>query len=166
MKIRNESNFIPAPDGVHNAVCVDVVDLGMVEGAFGTKHKLKLVWEIEEKMDSGKPFIVGKRYTVSLHEKSTLRKDLKSWRGRDFTAEELKEFDLESVIGAPCQLVVVHSETEGTTYANVSNVLKAKAKLQADGKYVRVKERPDYNEPKATVQSHPKHEEQSEPNPF
>lgn len=159
MKIKSESTFTPAPDGVHNAICVDVVDLGMVEGMYGEKHKLKIVWEIEDKMESGKPFIVSKRYTVSLHDKSTLRKDLKSWRGKDFTAEEMSGFELDDVIGVSCQLVVVHSEREGTVYSNVSNVLKAKSKLAPDGGYTRVKDRPDYQAP---VRKHPSVQHDSE----
>jgi len=137
------SDFQPAPDGVHNAVCVDVVDLGIVDSAFGKKHKLKIVWEIGEKMDDGRPFIAQKRYTVSLHEKSTLAKDLKNWRGKPFTPEELKGFDIEKVIGVPCQLVIVHDEKEGAVYANIQTILKAATpRLEPSGKYVRVKDRP------------------------
>ncbi len=137
------SDFTPAPDGVHSAVCVDVVDLGIVDGTFGKKHKLKIVWEIADKMDDGRPFLTQKRYNVSLHEKSTLAKDLKSWRGKPFTPEELKGFDLEKVLGVPCQLVIVHEDREGMVYANVQTILKAvQPRLEPSGKYVRVKDRP------------------------
>lgn len=144
------SEFIPAPDGIHNAVCVDVADLGIVDGTFGPKHMLKIVWEIEEKMETGKRFIVQKRYSVSLHEKSNLFKDLKSWRGKPFTPDELKAFDMEKVIGVPCQLVVVHSEKEGAVYANVQTVIKAGAtRITPSGDYKRLKDRPDYKAPGA-----------------
>lgn len=142
------SSFTPAPEGVHPAVCVDVVDKGMVTGAYGTKHKLRIVWEIAELMDDGRPFTVGKTYTASLHEKSVLRKDLKSWRGREFTPEELRGFDTEKVVGAPCQLVVQHEEKNGETYANVTAVLKAGAsRLSPSGGYVRVKDRVEDSAP-------------------
>jgi hypothetical protein len=138
-------NYTPAPEGVHAAVCVDVADKGMVETEWGSKHKCRIVWEIAAPMDDGRPFTIGKTYTVSLHEKSSLYKDLKGWRGRAFTADELRGFDLENVVGKPCQLVVAHNDVDGTTYANVQAILKADVKnqLKPSGKYVRAKDRTD-----------------------
>lgn len=142
MHLKKE-RFTPAPEGVYNAVCVDVVDLGMQPTLWGDKPKLKLVWEIEAKMDDGRPFLVSHRYGATIHEKSALRKHLKTWRGRDFTKEELEDFDVDKVIGAPCQLVISHNENkEGDIFANVEAVLKAtSAKLSPTGKYQRVKDR-------------------------
>ena len=36
--------FTPAPEGLWNAVCVDVIDKGMVDGQYGQKHKCRLLW--------------------------------------------------------------------------------------------------------------------------
>lgn len=143
MKLHSSTKkFTPAPEGVFDAICVDVVDLGMVSTQWGDKPKLRIVWEISEKMEDGRNFLVMQTYGASLHEKSNLRKHLKTWRGRDFTKDELEEFDLENLISAPCQLVITHNENEGTVYANVQSVLKAgKSKLSASGKYKRVKDR-------------------------
>ena len=44
-----------------------------------------------------------------------------SWRGREFTADELKKFDLQNILGAPCILSVVHNE-KGK--AKVESVIK------------------------------------------
>jgi hypothetical protein len=144
MSLVIKSEFTPHPDGVFPGVCVDVVDLGMVTNNFGTKHMIKVVWETDQKMDDGRPFTVQKRYTASLHEKSTLAKDLKTWRGRPFTPEEMRGFDIDKVVGAPCQLVIVHAEKEGAVYANVTTVMKADPakRLAPTGKYVRQKDRP------------------------
>lgn len=143
-----QTDWVNAPDGVHDAVCVDIVDLGMKETQFGPKHKIRVVWEIAAKTEDGVPFTVGKQYGLSLHEKADLRKDLKGWRGgKDFTTEELRGptgdgFDLETIIGKSCQLLVQQEPSkEGKVYANVKNVLKAKVKLEPSGKYVRVKDR-------------------------
>lgn len=132
-------DFAPAPEGMWAAVCVDVIDKGEVETTWGLKPKVRIVWEIESLMDDGRRFIIGKTYTSSLHEKATLRKDLKGWRGRDFTADELRAFDLETVLGAPARLLVQHDEREGIVYANVTAVLKAepKRRLTASGTYTR-----------------------------
>lgn len=122
------TNFVPAPSGAHSAVCVDVVDLGMLEVSFGgkkkTQHKIRMVWQIAEVMPDNKPFIVQKRYTLSLHEKAGLRKDLESWRGKAFTADELEGFDLEVLIGVTCLLNVLQVQRDGDTYANVVSIMR------------------------------------------
>jgi hypothetical protein len=141
------TTFEPAPGGVHQAVCVDVVDMGVLEvtyaGVTKKQHKVRLVWQIEELMDDGKPFIVQKRYTLSLNEKATLRKDLEGWRGRSFTDAELAGFDLEVLVGINCLLNVVQRKPADRTYANVEAVMPLKRgmeKLTPRG-YVRVKDR-------------------------
>lgn len=142
---KKSGNFEPPPEGVWPAICVDVVDLGMVNGQFGEKHKARIVWEISEQMKDGRPYLASKMYTVSLHEKSALHKDLKSWRGKAFTKQELEGFDVEKVIGCPAQLVITQEEKDGIVYGNVTAILRAAKNnhLQASGKYIRVKDRPD-----------------------
>lgn len=142
------TNFVPAPAGSHSAVCVDVVDMGMLEVNFGgktsNKHKIRIVWQIDEVMADNRPFIVQKRYTLSLHEKATLRKDLESWRGRQFSPEELEGFDVEVLLGVPCLLGVIQQSKDGSTYANVSSIMRLPKGMnplkQRD--YIRVCDRP------------------------
>lgn len=121
-------NYTPAPEGTHQAVCVDCIDKGMHPNPFkeGQKQrKVSMAWQIDELRDDGKRYVLFKFYTMSLHEKATLRHDLESWRGRAFTATELGGFDLESVIGANCLINVQHKKSaDGTrTYANVISVM-------------------------------------------
>ena len=157
---RAGGDFTPAPAGTHAAVCVDVVDLGMVTSEFAgikkTQHKIKIVWQIDETRDDGKPFDVSQRYTLSLHSKATLRRELESWRGRAFTEEELKEFDVETVIGAGAMLNVIHNFREGKTYANVTGVMRLMKGIATPTlrDYVRVCDRQkpsemDYDDPNA-----------------
>ena len=93
------------------------------------QHKVVVAWELDQRIENpeseynGKRFVQSKRYTMSLHEKSSLRKDLESWRGRAFTAEELQGFDLEKLIGACCLMSIVHAEKDGKTYANLSAIM-------------------------------------------
>lgn len=141
MIVKRGGSFTPAPEGVHDAVCVDVVDLGIIDGMWGAQPKIRLAWELEETMPDGRRYIASKRYTPSLHEKATLAKDLRSWRGRPFTAEELAGFELDNVIGAPCKLLIQHDERDGNVYANVVTVMKATKKLTPSGDYVRVRDR-------------------------
>lgn len=139
------SNYIPAPEGMHDAVCVDFHDLGLMDTQFGKKHKCIITFELSCPMEDGRPFTVSQRFNVSLHEKAGLRKFLKSWRGRDFTKEELDGFDTENVINAPAQIVIAHAEKDGTVYGNIATILKADParKLKPSGKFVRRKDRPE-----------------------
>jgi hypothetical protein len=155
----NSMTFTPCPQGVHQAVCVDVVDMGLLEvtwnGQVKKQHKVRIVWQVEELMDDGKPFIVQKRYTASLHEKSKLRPELESWRGRAFTEDELREFDLEKLIGANCLLNVAHVSKDGKTYANVTAVMPLKKGMEklTPRDYTRVVDRT------TTQQADPEHDE-------
>lgn len=118
--------FTPAPAGTHVAICCQVVDLGTQFSQHYNKsqHKVMLGWELpNEKNEDGEPFLVWKRYTVSLNEKSTLFQHLTAWRGRQFTEEERKGFKLVNVVGKPCMLNVTHEERDGNTYATVKAVM-------------------------------------------
>lgn len=121
------TKFQPAPAGTHAAVCCDVRDLGVLEttwqGETKKQHKVLLSWQIDELRDDGKPYLISRRYTCSLHEKAGLRKDLEAWRGRAFTEAELHQFDLETILGKGCLLNVVHKQSGGDTYANVAGVM-------------------------------------------
>ena len=138
--------FRPAPQGLHDAVCVDVIDRGMQSTAWGRTHKVELRWQIEAvNPDNAKRFLVTEWYTLSLHEKANLRHHLEGWRGIKFTQKEVKEgADLERLFGAGCQLQIVHNlGKDGETYANVQTVLplkKGTARL-APLDYVRVRDR-------------------------
>ena len=148
MKPNSNGTYTPAPEGVHDAVCCDVADLGIVEttwqGETKSQHKVRLVWQLAAKMEDGRPYSIGRRYGLTLHEKSSLAKDLKSWFGK----APPDNLDLEKLIGQNCQLVIVHSERDGQVYANVQSVLKpGKTKLKVDPDFVRFKDR----EPKPAV---------------
>lgn len=128
-------NYTPAPEGTHQAVCVDVIDLGMKDNLFkpGTQqHKIDVAWQINELRDDNKRFVVYKRYTLSLNEKANLRKDLESWRGKLFSRDEEMGFDVETVIGVNCLVNVQHKVGKDRTFANVVSVMpliKGMAKL-------------------------------------
>ena len=121
--------FERCPAGNHLAVCYEVIDLGTQESTFNNEvkkaRKVWIGWETpHETMEDGRPFVIGRRYTLSGHEKSTLRKDLESWRGKSFTDEEFgaEGFDIQSVIGKACFLNVVHNEKGDKTYSNIASI--------------------------------------------
>ena len=148
MIVRKTGDFEPAPEGLCKAVCVDVVDLGRQETPWGMREKLRIVWELEPQLEDGRRYTVYKLYTATLHEKGNLHKDLRSWRGKPFTAEELAGFDLEKIVGACCQVMVQHNEREGVIYANVIAVMKpVGGPLRPSGKYIRARNRVDNHTP-------------------
>lgn len=156
---RPNTSFTPAPEGPQQAVCVDVVDLGLVEQNFGSdegdatlKPMVRIVWHSAE-IDpaTGKPYTISNRYTLSLHEKANLRKHLESWRGRVFTEAELDGFDLETVIGANAYIQIVHKVSgKGQTFANIASIMslpKGMTGLPVTAGYTRQCERDDWEPP-------------------
>jgi len=135
VKERSGTDIEPIPAGVHVAICYGIVDLGTHHNpTFGNDaHKVLVQWEIPEvrgdfEREGQKvnlPRAISKRYTLSLSEKANLRRDLESWRGRKFTASELSGFDLKAVLGAACQLQIVHEtgKTDGRTYATIAAIM-------------------------------------------
>ena len=130
-------NFKRVPSGVHVGRCYSLIDLGtqLSSGQYGEKlqHKIRVAWELFGEDEEGKPLTVefdgkempmtiSKSYTLSLSEKASLRKDLQSWRGREFTDEEAKGFDISKLLGAYCMVNVTTSETNGKTYTNVAGL--------------------------------------------
>jgi len=69
-------------------------------------------------------FEVTRRYTWSVHEKATLRKDLDNWIG-PLTPEQLaKGVDLDKLVGKIAQVQVVHVVKGDRTFANVDGVTR------------------------------------------
>jgi hypothetical protein len=124
---KKETTYATAPEGLHQAVCVDVVDLGDQDTPWGVKPKIEIRWQLDEvNPETQKRFEIRNRYTNSLHEKAVLRQTLETWRGKKFTSDELKGWDLEKLIGVNCQVQVVHKPgDEGRVWANVQAVVPA-----------------------------------------
>jgi hypothetical protein len=143
-------DFEPAPEGLFAAVCCDVVDRGIVESQWGKSHKIQVRWQLDGHSDAGlrddgKQWLVTRQFTLSLHEKAALRAFLVSWRGKQFTPEELKGFDVENVIGAPCMIQIIRQfGPDGQrVFANVQNIMPLPKGMQKPliSDYVRVVDR-------------------------
>lgn len=125
------TDFTPIEAGTYPARCVGLIDLGTQTSTFETEtkaaHKVLVSFEIcdpETRRSDGTPYVVSKRFTLSKHEKAALRGFLQGWRGRDFTPEEIKRFDLVAVLGQPCLLSVVNTSKDGKTFANIASAAK------------------------------------------
>ena len=127
-----QKDFKIAPAGLHMARLYSVIDLGhqSVEWSGETKimHKVVLTFELHGddnegkplKTDDNKPLIVSKRYTVSLGDQATLRKDLESWANKKMSATDRINFDLKTLLNKFCMVNISHSE-DGK-YANISGI--------------------------------------------
>jgi hypothetical protein len=97
-----------------------------------SRRALWIQWELPNESRqlgafAGDVFRVGTIYTRSLHPKASLRADLESWRGRKFSPEELKQFDISKLLGAPCLLQVGRSEKDRAKVLAVMSVPKGMA---------------------------------------
>ena len=119
---------MPAPEGTHISRCFACISLGTQHSErFADTFKIMLMFELPNEMiesDQGaKPAVVSKEYTLSLGKKSNLGQHLNSWRGRAFTPEELKGFEVSNVVGAPCQVTIQHKQSQnGNTWADIAAI--------------------------------------------
>lgn len=127
-------DYTPIEAGNYPAICYEMIHIGTVEEEImGTKKKLnkvRLSWELPTEMkvwkdgEPERPAAISKEFTLSMNEKATLRKCLASWRGKDFTEEQAKEFDITVLLGKPCMLNVIHKSSKdgAKTYAEIGSV--------------------------------------------
>ena len=121
-----KKEFKIAPVGSHLARLYRIIDLGTQTSEYmgQTKmlRKVKFFWELhgdDLKTDDGKPLIQTRNYTLSLGEKASLRKDLESWRGKSFTDDELRGFDISNLLDKWCMVTVQHrTANNGNVYAD------------------------------------------------
>lgn len=143
-------NFQPCPEYSGRAVCVDITPLRAYETQYGTKQKFKIAFELDIQDQSRNPVqpwvVMTAPMTASLHEKAGLTKFLKDWHGRALTPAETTGLDLDTLIGRPATVVIVHEQSQdGTkTYANIKLIMPHKSgePLQPSGLWVRMKDRP------------------------
>jgi len=136
MAKNSATSDIPLPEeGTFRAVCCAVWDLGNQRSEFNGKekiqHKVLVAFELDQTIQAdgeykGQPYMLTRRYTLSLHEKANLRKDLEAWRGKKFTPDELANgFDLERLYGITCLVGVAHVDKKDGSgkYATITAIL-------------------------------------------
>lgn len=108
--------FTPHPAGQYRFVCADIHDEGTRPGPFGAKHQVRIVFVSEllnEQDPERRPFEHSQWFTLSLNEKSNLRKFLEQWRGIAFTEEQIQEgWDITKVVGANAYVQILHKKKE------------------------------------------------------
>lgn len=119
------------PSGTHIARCYSMIHIGTVEwewqGETKYSNKIRVTFELPHEMRdfSGeeKPMVISKEYTLSLHEKSNLRRDLEGWRGKSFNNKELSHFDVTNLISKECNISVIHKTSKsGNEFAQIGSI--------------------------------------------
>lgn len=135
LSAQTNTGFKPTPPGVYMGRCYRIIDLGTQETTWqgNVKHqpKVLLSWEIHGEdengkpllTDDGRPLMASKRFTASLTEKAALKDFIESWRGRPFTAAELKGFAVKSLLGQWGMINITEEVRDGKTYSNVDSVM-------------------------------------------
>lgn len=137
------SQIEPCPSGSHHAVVSKVIGLGLQANNFGTKPKPQIVicWELEPRIQAegdyqGKRHQLWMFYSLSTGPKAKLTEDMRNIRGRSFTEDEIKHFDVKSMIGQNAFLSVVHEPKDGGVQTKVAAVMKlpkGMAEMKAEG---------------------------------
>lgn len=132
------------PAGPVQAVCVDVIDLGLrVQEFKGKDPKLSasvaFVFQTKKvNPATGKRFELSREMTVSFGKKANLRKFIGDWRGARVTQQESEDgIDLAVFFGSNALLGVEHqtSATTERTYANIATIgplVEGMAELEPD----------------------------------
>ena len=119
------------PSGTHIARCYSMIHIGTSEeewqGETKYRNKIRVTFELPNEMrDFGgdeKPMVISKEYTLSLHEKSNLRRDLEGWRGKSFDSKELSKFDITNLISKECNISIIHKTSKsGNEFAQIGSI--------------------------------------------
>lgn len=123
---------IPSAD-THDARVVAMIDLGTHEESYqgaepADKRKCLIVFELDEEMTGmkGVNHVIAKEYTLSFHEKASLRQlaELLTNDGKPFAADS--DVDLDAMLGLPCAVTIAHEQGKGEkadrTYARLKQV--------------------------------------------
>lgn len=131
MIVKNEGNN-PIPQlepGVYTGIASALIDLGIQENQMfkNKQRKIIIIWNIVGETvtvkDEELQRVMSKEYTMSLGDKSTLKKDLEAWRGKAFSTDELQGFDLRNILNTACQLQINEQEKNGRTYTNIAAIM-------------------------------------------
>ena len=133
---KHEGEYKQVAPGTYVARCISMLEIGTIredfQGVPRSVQKVQIRWELPTELEvfnaekGQEPFSVSKTYTLSMHEKSNLRKDLESWRGKGFTEEEAKKFDITKLLEKTCILNIINRQSKtnpGRTVTEISSIM-------------------------------------------
>lgn len=120
----------PMTPGTKMGICVGVVDIGKQPVTFGgkTSYKDQLLIVIEfpsEKIEIDgevKPRQLSRVMTRTMGDRGTFRQMVSAWLAKNFSDDDLREFDTDELLLRPCMVTVKLSENG--QYANIDNIVQ------------------------------------------
>jgi hypothetical protein len=120
--------------GSHIATCVQMIHIGTVSDEFEGKpvkgNKVRITFELPGLMvkfkedEPEQPRFISKEFTLSLGSKASLRKFLDTWRGKPFTEDEARAFDVTNLLGVSCMLSIgSKTSAKGQAYNTIDSAL-------------------------------------------
>jgi len=137
INIEPKESFEKAPPGMYQAVCCEIVDLGLANKSFRDtqtqENKTRQVHEYQYIFQLNKISPeTGKRYEIRSKpfnafglytERGDFRPFLLQWRGHDLTAEEMKPPGVDiDLTGRNAMISVVHNVSGDRTYVNIGSI--------------------------------------------
>ena len=126
------SSFKPVPAGAHAARCYGMVSIGTqipTNPTYQPSFQVVLMFEIPaetiERDGKQVPLSICRFLGTSLGKPTKPTKTnqlLSSWRGKPFTIDEAKGFDLAKVVGHPCLLNIIHEDKNGQTRESIASI--------------------------------------------
>ena len=112
----------PIAAGNYPARCYQMLQIGtvteVINGEVKQLNKVRIGWELPTELkvfkeeNGEQPLVISEEFNLSMHEKSSLRKMLASWRGKDFSEEEAKSFDITALLGKSCMINIIHKPSK------------------------------------------------------
>jgi hypothetical protein len=114
--------YTPKPTGKFKARLIQLIDLGTQTSTFEGKEKAQrkfmLTFETPENTKvfdetrGEQPFVYSREFTMSWHEKGSLRPFVEEWIETALSDEEANSFDLETLIDTPCEIKTMEKKSK------------------------------------------------------
>ena len=106
-------------DSELNAVCVDVIDLGIQETPWGKHPRISFVFESDAKDQYGSPKWLTRTYNNYAYPKSALTTEIRNWLGCDISGDDA-DWDLKKSVGEQATLSTAETVSKkGNTYDKI-----------------------------------------------
>jgi len=145
-------DFEPCPNFEGTAVCCDVTPLKAYHSEeYGTSHKFQIVFEMDFDRDDAPEgqctrwCVWSSLFSPTLGDRANFRKFLEDWLGHGLSAEEIRTFSSESLIGRNAHVVVEQKEQKsGKIRSEIVLIRPPRGeKLKLSGTFTRKADRED-----------------------
>lgn len=120
-------------EGFVTGVCYQIIDLGTHHDAMYKKDRHKVLFGFElpsvrvdyerDGVKQNKARVLSRNFTMLLSDNSALLAVLVSWLGRSIPEAERQTFDLQTLLGQPALIQIMHKKSDaGKVSARIENI--------------------------------------------